>query len=121
MVLGSEIMRRFKFDDDKVTPATINDVFEHNFGGDYPFARTGNKVRRMTNAYMLVYIRESERLEILRPVTLDDMPTHLCNIYKSYLILVKSIEQERLDFEEQTKALEEEHANVVVKVILHIF
>lgn len=72
---------RFKFDDDKVTPATVNDVFEHNFGGDYPFTKPGHKARRMTNAYMLVYILESERLEILRPITLDDMPKHICIIY----------------------------------------
>jgi ubiquitin carboxyl-terminal hydrolase 7 len=75
---GLFLITRFKFDDDKVTPATLNDVFEHNFGGDYQYTKIGSKVRRMTNAYMLVYILESERLEILRPITEDDMPVHLC-------------------------------------------
>ena len=76
---------RFKFDDDKVTPATLDDVFEHNFGGDHPYSKIGHKVRRMTNAYMLVYILESERMEILRPITLEDMPEHLCN-YDFFII-----------------------------------
>nr|XP_032816939.1 ubiquitin carboxyl-terminal hydrolase 7 isoform X1 [Petromyzon marinus] len=51
-----------KFDDDVVSRCTKKEAIEHNYGGlDDDFS-----VRHCTNAYMLVYIRES-KLEMLEP------------------------------------------------------
>jgi ubiquitin carboxyl-terminal hydrolase 7 len=81
--------RWLKFDDDRVTHATEREVLEENFGGEMRMpdgqvakpppgqlaAKGANK--RFTNAYMLVYIRESRAAEILAPVTENDTPAHL--------------------------------------------
>jgi ubiquitin carboxyl-terminal hydrolase 7 len=76
---------RFKFDDDKVIPVTEKEVLEDNFGGEAnstlstlggmrPVPRL---LKRFTNAYMLVYIRESELDTVLAPVESSDIPEHL--------------------------------------------
>ncbi|OLY81131.1 Ubiquitin carboxyl-terminal hydrolase 21 [Smittium mucronatum] len=87
----------FKFDDDHVIPVTDSEVFEENYGGEYPQHRkVSNDPRdqnripssgppvpsrtprvRFTNAYMLVYMRKSRMKEIFSPVTLDMIPHHL--------------------------------------------
>lgn len=76
--------RWLKFDDDKVTPVTDREVLEENYGGEPlngitpPLQR--NQVRamkRFTNAYMLVYIRESATEEILSTWKDEDTPAHL--------------------------------------------
>ena len=78
-----------KFDDDRVTPVTDKEVLEGSYGGEtlngmQPDLQR-NQVRAMkcfTNAYMLVYIRESAINEVLGPLTVDDTPAHLsmCSI-----------------------------------------
>lgn len=74
---------RLKFDDDRVTPATLKEVLEENYGGEpqgvnalntRPNIRT---IKRFTNAYMLVYLRECMMDEILNDVTTADIPPHL--------------------------------------------
>lgn len=74
----------FKFDDDRVTPAADNEVFEDNFGGDgaplnqMTGVRNNMRVmKRFSNAYMLVYVRRSRLHEILGEVTDEDIPAHL--------------------------------------------
>lgn len=83
--------RWLKFDDDRVTPVTDREVLEENYGGEAinglvsPMQR--NQVRamkRFTNAYMLVYIRESEIDEVLAPFKEEDTPAHL----SSFVFLV---------------------------------
>ncbi|KAI9251972.1 hypothetical protein BY458DRAFT_523498 [Sporodiniella umbellata] len=73
----------FKFDDDRVTPATSKEVFEENFGGErlntHPKLRNRKK---STNAYMLVYIRESSQNEVLQEVTKKDVPEHLVSKFE---------------------------------------
>lgn len=53
-------------------------MLEDNYGGEalntHPKLRN---MKRSTNAYMLVYIRESMQDEILREVTINDIPEHL--------------------------------------------
>jgi ubiquitin carboxyl-terminal hydrolase 7 len=64
----------FKYDDDRVVPASRNDVFDANFGGDSSVGLkqpTGQikAARFYTNAYMLVYVRETDEDEILGEVS----------------------------------------------------
>ena len=79
----------YKFDDDRVTRATLKEALEENFGGDYassmvngntairnPYSRTLSTKRSMS-AYMLVYIRQSRVKNILLEVGESDTPVHL--------------------------------------------
>lgn len=76
--------RWLKFDDDRVTPVTDKEVLEENYGGEAlngllppPQRNQVRAMKRFTNAYMLVYIRESAIDEVLAPFTEDDTPAHL--------------------------------------------
>jgi ubiquitin carboxyl-terminal hydrolase 7 len=77
-----------KFDDDRVTPATLKEVLEENYGGEPQGANALNTrpnlrtIKRFTNAYMLVYIRESMMDEILNDVTTNDIPPHLSKCFE---------------------------------------
>jgi ubiquitin carboxyl-terminal hydrolase 7 len=51
----------YRYNDDKVTRATMREVLEESYG----------------SAYMLVYIRQSRLGQVLLPVTKDDIPSHL--------------------------------------------
>lgn len=66
-----------KFDDDVVSKCTKQEAIEHNYGGqdeDMSMA-----VKHCTNAYMLVYIRDSEMENVLQKVTGDDIPQEVRN------------------------------------------
>ena len=84
MIKPDREARWLKFDDDRVTPVTDKEVLEDNFGGETPSGTPPDlqsnqdpAMKRFTNAYMLVYIRESAMDEVLAPVTVDDTPAHL--------------------------------------------
>ncbi|KAI9350734.1 cysteine proteinase [Obelidium mucronatum] len=95
----------FKFDDDRVTPVTDQDATEENFGVD---STTKTKlIKRFTNAYMLVYVRESNADEILKPITSEDIPEHLRVRF----------EEERLATEQKRKDKEEQHLYFNAKYI----
>ncbi|CAO3608807.1 unnamed protein product [Mucor hiemalis] len=88
----------FRFDDDRVTPVTLKEVFEDNYGDD-PLrlasdtedeginktvitddqlrCTSARALKRFTNAYMLVYIQQSKLDEILAPIKEDEIPKHL--------------------------------------------
>ena len=70
----------FKYDDDKVIPVTQREVLEDNYGGESTLRPNLKIAKRFTNAYMLVYIRESDLDEILAPVTNADIPQHLSKL-----------------------------------------
>ena len=79
--------RWLKFDDDRVTPVTDREVLEENYGGEplngnfLPAQRTQVRaMKRFTNAYMLVYIRESAIDEVLAPWKDEDTPPHLSKL-----------------------------------------
>lgn len=57
-----------KFDDDVVSRCTKQEAIEHNYGGhDDDMNMT---VKHCTNAYMLVYIRDSELHNVLQEVNI---------------------------------------------------
>ncbi|CAG8773020.1 10712_t:CDS:10, partial [Cetraspora pellucida] len=77
--------RWIKFDGIRVTPVSVKDVLENNYGGD---GSTYN------NAYLLVYIREPDVNEILSSILPEDLPKHLCD-------------EEKTSWEQRKKALTE--------------
>ncbi|CAK5277441.1 unnamed protein product [Mycena citricolor] len=104
--------RWLKFDDDRVTPVTDKEVLEDNYGGEAQglAAVQRNQVRalkRFTNAYMLVYIRESAMDDILAPFTEEDTPAHL----------KRRLDEERLQMEAKKREREEQHLFLTAKVI----
>ncbi|KAJ6502615.1 hypothetical protein C8R45DRAFT_977205 [Mycena sanguinolenta] len=107
--------RWLKYDDDRVTPVTDKEVLEENYGGEAAFnglppTAQRNQVRaikRFTNAYMLVYIRESAMDEVLAPFTDEDTPAHL----------KRRLDEERLQLEAKKREREEQHLFLTAKVI----
>ncbi|EKM55554.1 uncharacterized protein PHACADRAFT_256265 [Phanerochaete carnosa HHB-10118-sp] len=106
--------RWLKFDDDRVTPVTDREVLEENYGGEplnglvSPMQR--NQVRamkRFTNAYMLVYVRESMIDEVLAPFKEEDTPAHL----------KRRLDEERMQMEAKKREREEQHLYLTAKVI----
>jgi ubiquitin carboxyl-terminal hydrolase 7 len=80
--------RWLKYDDDRVTPVTDREVLEENYGGEMSNGLVSNQARnqvrqlkRFTNAYMLVYIRESAIDDVLPPFTEKDTPPHLSGCF----------------------------------------
>ncbi|KAL1922777.1 uncharacterized protein VTP21DRAFT_9153 [Calcarisporiella thermophila] len=99
-----------KFDDDRVVPVTDKEVLEDNYGGESlnGYLRTGLRtLKRFTNAYMLVYIRESEMDWILSPVRDEDIPVHLQT----------RIEKEKLALETRRREREEMHLYLTARII----
>ncbi|KAH9909870.1 hypothetical protein F4778DRAFT_713206 [Xylariomycetidae sp. FL2044] len=104
----------YRFDDDKVTKATVRETLEENFGGEYrsllpqrPGVQKKMPVMRQMNAYMLVYIRESRLDQVLTPVDQEDCPEHL----------QQRLEEEAAAREAKRKEREEQHLFLPVRVI----
>lgn len=66
-----------KFDDDVVSRCSKNEAIEHNYGGHEEDMNL--TVKHCTNAYMLVYIRDSELSNVLQEVTDHDIPSELAD------------------------------------------
>lgn len=64
-----------KFDDDVVSRCSKQEAIDHNFGGHEDDMNL--TVKHCTNAYMLVYIRESCLRTVLQEVTEEDIPQEL--------------------------------------------
>lgn len=65
----------FKFDDDVVSAVSKAEAIDQNYGGSKDDSVTN--ARSCSNAYVLVYIRESEMKTILQEITAGDVPTEL--------------------------------------------
>ncbi|KAJ3194436.1 hypothetical protein HK101_002705 [Irineochytrium annulatum] len=97
----------FKFDDDRVIPVTEKEVMEDNYGGEFAPRSGVRGNKRFTNAYMLVYIRESDLDRVLDPVKDEDIPDHLR----------RRLEEERIQHEQKKKERDEQHLFLNVKVL----
>ena len=108
----------YRFDDDRVTRATLKEALDDNFGGDYANLTNGNtgvrnpytrtlSTKRSMSAYMLVYIRQSRLKDILFDVTEADTPEHLS----------RRLNEERAEKERIRKEQLEAHLYLTVDVI----
>ncbi|KAK7967391.1 ubiquitin carboxyl-terminal hydrolase [Apiospora aurea] len=105
----------YRFDDDKVTKATMRETLEENYGGEYRASHNQLRstvqkktpIMRQMSAYMLVYIRESRLDQVLTPVSEDDSPLHL----------QKRLVEEAAAREAKRKEREEQHLYQMVKVV----
>jgi len=72
-----------KFDDERVEHATAEQAVRDNWGGEDnkpgvpTFGNTGLRLARFSNAYMLVYVRESEWDTVMCSVTESDISEHV--------------------------------------------
>jgi ubiquitin carboxyl-terminal hydrolase 7 len=101
-----------KFDDEKVTKVDQNAALEEQYGADADSKNPGfgnnmpPKVARCSNAYMLVYIRDSDRDHILCDVTKDDIAQHLRD----------RLDAEQEDKERRKKEKQEAHLYTHIKI-----
>lgn len=107
----------YKFDDDRVTRATLKETLEENFGGEYPNMTNGQgqrqpymrgySTKRSMNAYMLVYVRKSRSDDVLLDVKDEDIPDHI----------ERRLTEEKAELERRRKEREEAHLYLSVHVI----
>ncbi|GAN10196.1 cysteine proteinase [Mucor ambiguus] len=86
----------FEFNDERVTPASLDEVFEANFGGQSTHEEAPN-TKSEANAYMLVYIRDSSQDQVLAPVTINDIPRHLLERIENEKKTMEAIEKQRAE------------------------
>jgi len=85
----------YKFDDDVVSRCTKQEAIERNYGGQY---EDMYRVVNLTNAYMLVYIRNSELENVLQEVKEKDISQEVRNV------LQRELSQELSDLERDKDA-----------------
>eukprot|EP00268_Persea_americana_P045288 TRINITY_DN460_c0_g1_i9.p1 TRINITY_DN460_c0_g1~~TRINITY_DN460_c0_g1_i9.p1 ORF type:complete len:1159 (-),score=221.76 TRINITY_DN460_c0_g1_i9:816-4163(-) len=105
--------RWFKFDDERVTKEDMKRALEEQYGGEEElpqtnpgFNNTPFKFTKYSNAYMLVYIRESDKEKIICNVDEKDIAEHLRSRLKR--------EQEEKEHKKKEKA--EAHLYTIIKV-----
>ncbi|XP_020672850.1 ubiquitin carboxyl-terminal hydrolase 13 isoform X4 [Dendrobium catenatum] len=103
----------YKFDDERVTKEDVKRALEEQYGGEEElpqtnpgFNNTPFKFTKYSNAYMLVYIRESDKDKIICNVDEKDIAEHL-------RIRLKK-EQEEKEHKKKEKA--EAHLYTIIKV-----
>lgn len=95
----------FKFDDERVTKAEAGEAIEANYGGvsDYSYTLGGRSFsdnhKKYSNAYMLVYVRQSDAPTLLAPLRSEEIPEDL----------VARFVNERKDEEARRKERESAH------------
>lgn len=92
-----------KFDDDVVSRCTKQEAVDYNFGGH----EDDITVKHCTNAYMLVYIRDSAIVDVLQPVTEKDIPEQL----------VERLQEERRQEALRRKERNEAHLYMNVQIV----
>ncbi|KAK3422116.1 hypothetical protein EUGRSUZ_G02663 [Eucalyptus grandis] len=103
----------FKFDDERVTKEDIKRALEEQYGGEEELPQTNPgfnsspfKFTKYSNAYMLVYIRESDKEKIVCSVDEKDIAEHL-------RIRLKKEQEEK---EKKRKEKAEAHLYTIIKV-----
>lgn len=103
----------FKFDDERVTKEDLKRALEEQYGGEEELPQTNPgfnnspfKFTKYSNAYMLVYIRESDTEKIICNVDEKDIAEHL-------RIRLKKEQEEK---EKKRKEKSEAHLYTVIKV-----
>ncbi|KAJ8551602.1 hypothetical protein K7X08_021617 [Anisodus acutangulus] len=103
----------FKFDDERVTKEDLKRALEEQYGGEeeLPHANPGFnnspfKFTKYSNAYMLVYIRESDKEKIICNVDEKDIAEHL-------RVRLKKEQDEK---EQKRKEKAEAHLYTIIKV-----
>ncbi|XP_031385521.1 ubiquitin carboxyl-terminal hydrolase 13-like isoform X2 [Punica granatum] len=103
----------YKFDDERVTKEDTKRALEEQYGGEEElqpanpgFNNTPFKFTKYSNAYMLVYVRESDKDKIICNVDETDIAEHLRERLKK--------EQEEKEHKKKEKA--EAHLYTIVKV-----
>ncbi|XP_057778704.1 ubiquitin C-terminal hydrolase 12-like isoform X2 [Salvia miltiorrhiza] len=103
----------FKFDDERVTKEDMKRALEEQYGGEEELPQTNPgfnnspfKFTKYSNAYMLVYIRESDTEKIICNVDEKDIAEHL-------RIRLKKEQEEK---EQKRKEKAEAHLYTIIKV-----
>ncbi|XAR53555.1 Ubiquitinyl hydrolase 1 [Bertholletia excelsa] len=107
----------YKFDDERVTKEDMKRALEEQYGGEEELPQTNpgfnNSPFRFTkysNAYMLVYIRESDKEKIICNVDEKDIAEHL---RLEFQIRLKKEQEEK---EQKRKEKAEAHLYTIIKV-----
>mmetsp|Transcript_7331 Transcript_7331/g.19028 ORF Transcript_7331/g.19028 Transcript_7331/m.19028 type:complete len:1112 (-) Transcript_7331:2065-5400(-) len=114
----------FKFDDERVTKETTQKATVEQFGGSdddnynhnhnnnnnnfTPPAHGGFRLAKFSNAYMLVYVRESDKDEILCNVDKEDILPHVR----------ERLQREQEEKEKRRKEKQEAHLYTIIKVAM---
>ncbi|KAJ7974826.1 Ubiquitin carboxyl-terminal hydrolase 12 [Quillaja saponaria] len=103
----------FKFDDERVTKEDLKRALEEQYGGEEELPQTNPgfnnspfKFTKYSNAYMLVYIRESDKEKIICNVDEKDIAEHL-------RVRLKKEQDEK---EQKRKEKAEAHLYTIIKV-----
>ncbi|KAJ6983687.1 hypothetical protein NC653_026490 [Populus alba x Populus x berolinensis] len=103
----------FKFDDERVTKEDVKRALEEQYGGEEELPQTNPgfnnspfKFTKYSNAYMLVYIRESDKEKVICNVDEKDIAEHL-------RIRLKKEQEEK---EQKRKEKAEAHLYTIIKV-----
>ncbi|CAM0905418.1 unnamed protein product [Alopecurus aequalis] len=103
----------FKFDDERVTKEDVKRALEEQYGGEEELPQTNPglnntpfKFTKYSNAYMLVYIRESDKDKIICNVDEKDIAEHLRI----------RLEKDREEKERRKKEKAEAHLYTIIKV-----
>ncbi|KAJ1285596.1 hypothetical protein BS78_03G290900 [Paspalum vaginatum] len=104
----------YKFDDERVTKEDMKQALEEQYGGEEELPHTNPglnttplRFTKHSNAYMLVYIRESDKEKIICDLDEEDISEHLKVRLRK--------EQEEKEYKKKEKA--EAHMFIVLKVV----